>query len=85
MPLGSEYRKQMESELADIKNVGGRQGGSCVAASFLNEFTKAERWIHLDVAGTALPGPKDSGYVPTGMTGVPTRALIQFVRNILKQ
>jgi leucyl aminopeptidase len=85
MPLGSEYRKQMDSELADIKNVGGRQGGACVAASFLKEFVTVDRWIHLDIAGTALPGSRDSSYIPSGMTGAPTRALIQFVRNLVKK
>eukprot|EP01119_Soliformovum_irregulare_P011323 TRINITY_DN2825_c0_g1_i1.p1 TRINITY_DN2825_c0_g1~~TRINITY_DN2825_c0_g1_i1.p1 ORF type:complete len:275 (+),score=99.07 TRINITY_DN2825_c0_g1_i1:708-1532(+) len=84
MPLDADYRKQMDSDLADIKNVGGRLGGSCTGAIFLNEFVAPEitRWAHIDIAGTALPHPRQESYLPkNGMTGVPVRALLQWVRN----
>jgi len=81
MPLASEYRRHMDSDLADIKNVGGRLGGACNAAIFLNEFVNCKRWAHLDVAATALPNSRDSTYVPSGMTGVPVRAMLQLARN----
>lgn len=78
----------MESDLADIKNVGGRLGGACNAAIFLSEFINNSpdsdiKWLHCDIASTALPNARDSPYVPNGMTGVPVRALVQFVRNSL--
>jgi leucyl aminopeptidase len=69
MPLTNDYRKQIDSEIADLKNTGGRPGGSITAALFLSEFVTINRWIHLDIAGTALPASRDSGYLPSGMTG----------------
>jgi leucyl aminopeptidase len=51
MPLLPDYKKQIESELADLKNTGGRPGGACTAAIFLAEFIEMDRWIHLDIAG----------------------------------
>ena len=82
--MAPEYRSQINSDIADLKNTGGRLGGSITAAVFLKEFINVPRWIHLDIAGTALPGSRDSSYIPTGMTGVPDRAFIHFAKNLVK-
>jgi leucyl aminopeptidase len=54
MPLAREYDKQIDSRFADVKNVGGRDGGSITAAHFIKRFVKATPWVHLDIAGTAM-------------------------------
>jgi leucyl aminopeptidase len=53
MPLGPEYDKMVDSKFADIKNTGGRHGGSITAAQFLQRFVNDVPWAHLDIAGTA--------------------------------
>ena len=58
MPLGPEYDKQIDSQFADMKNTGGRNGGSITAAQFLQRFVDGTPWVHLDVAGTAMGAPK---------------------------
>ncbi len=80
LPLWKDYRKQLDSEIADLKNVGGRPGGSITAACFLSEFVGDAVWAHLDIAGTAygdgkLPYQRKGGY------GFPTRLLVQWVRS----
>ncbi len=80
LPLWKEYRKQLDSETADLKNIGGRPGGSITAACFLSEFVLDAAWAHLDIAGTAygdgkLPYQRKGGY------GFPTRLLVQWVRS----
>jgi len=80
MPLDTAYRKKLKSTLADMKNVGGANGGANIAAMFLSEFITLDRWAHLDIAG--FMKVKKSGYLPDGVPGVPVRALIQFVRNL---
>ncbi|MFP6571448.1 MAG: hypothetical protein VB674_02415, partial [Vicinamibacterales bacterium] len=75
LPLYPEYREQLESELADLKNVGGREGGACTAAAFLESFTNGKPWAHLDIAGTAWTeraGPDGDA----GATGVMVRTLV---------
>ncbi|MCC6737216.1 MAG: leucyl aminopeptidase [Bauldia sp.] len=57
MPLGSEYDKAIDSKNADMKNIGGRDGGSITAAQFLKRFVKDTPWAHLDIAGTAMGSP----------------------------
>ena len=54
MPLGSDYDKLIESRFADIKNTGGRHGGSITAAAFLQKFVNDVPWAHLDIAGTGM-------------------------------
>ena len=54
MPLGPEYDKMIDSKFADMKNTGGRYGGSITAAQFLQRFVDKTPWAHLDIAGTAL-------------------------------
>jgi len=58
MPLGAEYDKQIDSQFADMKNTGGRHGGSITAAQFLQRFVDDTPWAHLDIAGTAMGAPK---------------------------
>jgi leucyl aminopeptidase len=58
MPLGPDYDKQIDSRFADVKNSGGRLGGSITAAQFLQRFVGTTPWAHLDIAGTAMGSPK---------------------------
>jgi leucyl aminopeptidase len=58
MPLGPEYDKLVDSQFADMKNTGGRHGGSITAAQFLQRFVNDVPWAHLDIAGTAMGAPK---------------------------
>ena len=57
MPLGPSYDKLINSKFADMKNTGGRHGGSITAAQFLQRFVKETPWAHIDVAGTAMGSP----------------------------
>lgn len=58
LPLGPEYDKLIDSQFADMKNTGGRHGGSITAAQFLQRFVDGTPWAHLDIAGTAMGAPK---------------------------
>ena len=78
MPMYEEYREQYKSEVADIKNSGGRYGGAITAAQFLGEFVGDSPWVHLDIAGTSSAS-KDKGYVVKGATGVMVRTLTELV------
>lgn len=77
LPLFEEYTEQIKGDTADIKNSGGRPGGSLTAGAFLKEFADYP-WAHLDVAGTAF-GKKGNAYTPKGGTGVPARLLVEFL------
>jgi leucyl aminopeptidase len=80
LPLWDEYREQIESTIADIKNSGGRAAGSITAGWFLKEFVDDEvPWAHLDIAGTAYRD-EAAPYLRKGAAGVPTRLLIDWVR-----
>lgn len=79
LPLWKEYREQLESTVADLKNVGGRPAGTITAAAFLREFVGEVPWAHLDIAGTAY-GEGKLSYQRKGGTGVPTRLLVEWVR-----
>ena len=78
MPLFEEYKEQNKSDVADVKNTGGRPAGSITAAQFLAEFSEDTPWAHLDIAGTFMSS-KTKGYVVKGATGVPVRTLINYV------
>lgn len=80
LPLGSEYSKQLKSEVADFKNIGGRPAGTITAACFLQEFVDDTPWAHLDIAGTAW-GFTEKSYIPKGPSGIAVRTLIDFVEN----
>jgi leucyl aminopeptidase len=80
LPLDDEYRDSIKSDIADIKNSGGRFAGSVTAAKFLEEFVDDKPWIHLDIAGTAW-NDETKPYMAKGPTGVAVRSLIEFVRS----
>ncbi|MFH0941851.1 MAG: leucyl aminopeptidase [Chloroflexota bacterium] len=81
MPMFEEYKEQNKSEVADIKNVGGRYAGAITAAQFLGEFVGETPWVHLDIAGTS-DTDKDHGYQVKGATGVPVRTLVSLVLSL---
>jgi leucyl aminopeptidase len=78
LPLWKPYRKQIDSQIADVKNIGNRYGGAITAALFLKEFVGDVPWAHMDIAGTAF-AEKPGDYWPQGATGNPVRTLIRFV------
>ena len=81
MPMYDEYKEQNKSDIADIKNTGGRLAGSITAALFLGEFIGDIPWVHLDIAGTAYTD-KTKGYKVKGATGVPVRTLVNLVLSL---
>lgn len=74
MPLWNDYQPQIDSEFADMKNVGGMSAGTITAACFLSRFTEDQRWAHLDVAGTAWKWKGNEG-----ATGRPAGLLTRFL------
>jgi leucyl aminopeptidase len=78
LPMYDEYREQIKSDYADIKNSGGRPAGTITAGWFLREFVGEVPWVHLDIAGTAN-GDGKLAYQVKGATGVPTRLLVEWV------
>ncbi|GMV08298.1 MAG: putative cytosol aminopeptidase [Gemmatimonadota bacterium] len=78
LPMSDDYRELIRSDVADVKNTGGRAAGTITAAMFLREFVSYP-WVHLDVAGTAY-SESDLTIIPKGPTGVPTGTFIEFVR-----
>lgn len=87
MPLWEEYKDMLDSTVADLKNVGGRYGGSCSAAAFLKEFVDCDKveWAHMDIAGTMDESPHSELYKKGMMTGRPTRLLIELAKLNAKQ
>jgi leucyl aminopeptidase len=79
LPLWDDYKELIKSDVADIKNSGGRPAGTITAALFLKEFAEDYPWVHLDIAGTAYT-ESDLGTVPRGPTGVPVGTFVEFVR-----
>jgi leucyl aminopeptidase len=80
MPMYEEYKEQNKSDVADIKNSGGRYGGAITAAQFLSEFADKTPWVHIDIAGTSMTD-KERGYLVKGATGVCVRTLVNFAIN----
>ena len=78
LPLYGDYRRLIDSNVADIKNIGERYGGAISAAWFLAEFVGDTPWIHLDIAGPAW-AEKVSDLGPKGGTGVPVRTLVRYL------
>ncbi len=76
LPLWEDYQPLLDSNFADMANIGGRAGGTITAACFLARFTKDYRWAHLDIAGTANKSGKDKG-----ATGRPVPLLAQYLIN----
>ena len=81
LPMFDEYKELIRSEVADMKNSGGRQAGSISAAFLLKEFVDGAAWAHLDIAGTST-SEKASGYLVKGATGAPARTLAQLAINL---
>jgi len=81
LPLFPEYRKQLESKIADLKNVGGRPAGAITGAWFLREFVGETAWAHIDIAGTAW-NEKETPYQIEGATGAGTRTLIALAERM---
>jgi leucyl aminopeptidase len=79
LPLWQDYRRQLDSAVADIQNTGGRPAGTITAGWFLREFAGEAPWAHLDVAGTAWKDDALS-YLRKGPTGIPTRLFVAWVR-----
>lgn len=78
LPLVKEYKEDIKSSVADIKNTGSGSAGAIAAALFLQEFVSDVPWAHLDIAGPSFTG-KDNGYVPKGATGFGVRTLVRYV------
>ena len=74
LPLWEEYQPQLDTNFADMANIGGREAGTITAACFLSRFTKKYHWAHLDIAGVAWKGGKEKG-----ATGRPVPLLTQFL------
>jgi leucyl aminopeptidase len=84
MPMYEEYKELNKSEIADIKNTGGRYGGAIAAAQFLAEFSGGNPWVHLDIAGTDI-SDKERGYLVKGATGIPVRTLVKLALRLAKE
>ena len=82
LPLWDDFKEQLESPIADMKNCGKRSGGTITAAMFLKHFTDY-KWVHLDIAGPAFTEKKDS-YRGNGGTSVPTRLLFKYFTDLCK-
>jgi leucyl aminopeptidase len=80
LPSWEVYREQLKSDVADFKNVGGRDAGTITAALFLKEFVGDTPWIHMDIAGTAWV-KKEHPYIPKGATGVGVRLVVDLLRH----
>jgi leucyl aminopeptidase len=79
MPMWDDYKELIKSDVADLKNTGGRAAGSITAAKFLEEFAEGVPWVHLDIAGTAY-SETDLVVIPKGPTGVPVGMFVEFAR-----
>lgn len=84
LPLYEEYKEQIKSPIADIKNTGGREAGAITAALFIAEFAEKTPWIHIDIAGTVTSN-KDQSYQIKGATGVGVRTLVQLAGDMLHE
>ncbi|MGH8869419.1 MAG: leucyl aminopeptidase [Actinomycetes bacterium] len=83
MPLPPELRKSMDSEVADIANIGDRYGGMLVAGLFLKDFVpEGVTWAHLDIAGPAFNQGDPFGYTPKGGTGAAVRTLVRLAEDV---
>lgn len=86
MPLDPAYDRQLKSEVADLKNTGGRAASSVTAARFLAHFAGDWPWAHIDIAGSELysQGPENTprSYLTKGGTGIPLRTLVEYLRGL---
>jgi leucyl aminopeptidase len=84
MPLWDAYYEQIKSDIADMKNTGGRAGSMITAAALLSKFVQKHPWAHLDIAATSWT-EKERPYTPKGATGIGVRLLTQFLRDYDKE
>ena len=81
MPLGASFDEKLKSRIADMMNVGGREGGASIAAQFIARFIKeGQPWVHLDIAGVTL-AKADTQLAPKGATGWGVLALDRMIRD----
>lgn len=80
LPLWEDYYELIKSDIADVKNTGGRPAGTITGAAFLSKFVGDFPWVHLDIAGPAWI-EKDTGYLTKGATGAGVRLIVQFLRD----
>ncbi len=88
LPLWKDYFEQIKSDVADMKNVGGRAAGAITAAAFLMNFVEGNiPWAHIDIAGTAWTqeSSPEKSYIPKGATGVGVRLLVEFLKSEIKR
>lgn len=81
LPMFPEYKDSLESDIADMKNTGSRQGGASIAGVFLKEFVDGPKWAHIDIAGTAFL-EKSQGEFISGSTGAGVRTLLNYIKSI---
>jgi leucyl aminopeptidase len=79
LPFGDEFQEQIKSDVALVKNTGGREGGACTAASFLSAWVEKTPWMHIDLAGPAWI-TKDLPYLEKGATGFGVRLITEYLR-----
>ena len=85
LPLWDEYHEMIKSEVADLKNIGGRPAGSITAGAFLAAFVGEYPFVHLDIAGTAWVDKPAKPYHSHGGTGVGVRLLVEFVKGYIQE
>jgi leucyl aminopeptidase len=83
LPMFDEYREQIKSKYADVKNTGGGDASTITAGMFLREFAGDVPWVHLDIAGTAY-GVRDKYYIPDGTAGTGLRLLLAFLKKTIR-
>ncbi|WP_291633109.1 leucyl aminopeptidase [Clostridium sp.] len=81
LPAFDEYKELIKSDVADLKNVGGKKAGTITAGLFIGEFVQNKPWLHLDIAGTSW-AEKDSNYESKGGTGVGARLLYHLIKQL---
>ncbi len=84
LPNFPEYKEQIKSDIADLKNSGGRMAGTITAGLFIGEFVNDIPWVHMDIAGTS-DSNKEIGYTVKGGTGIGVRTLLQFIQDMSKR
>ena len=81
LPMFEEYKEQIKSDVADMKNSGGRPAGASTAALMIKEFADETPWVHMDIAGVDL-SEKEYGYITKGATGIPVRTLVTLAMDM---
>ncbi len=82
LPMHAHFKEQIQSQVADIKNIGdGRWGGAITAAKFLEEFVADKPWTHIDIAGPAF-ADKPKNYIDAGASGCMVRTLTKLIESM---